>query len=100
MEFLSLSRGHSSWQNVPSGNERGETSVFIGYNLTFFSIRVTRGARGWCLGVLNATKNIPVCTCSKLKIIIEKTHQTTQTVQPFEYVKVGYFSMTDKSRKQ
>ena len=27
MEFLSLSRRLSSWQNVPSGEEKGETAV-------------------------------------------------------------------------
>ena len=33
MAFLSLSRRRSSLQNVPSGEERGETDVFAGYNL-------------------------------------------------------------------
>ena len=31
MEFLPLSRRHSSARNVPSGKERGETDVFAGY---------------------------------------------------------------------
>ena len=31
MEFLSLSRGHSSSWNAPSGEERGEMDVFAGY---------------------------------------------------------------------
>ena len=31
MEFLSLSRRRSSARNVPSGEERGETDVFAGY---------------------------------------------------------------------
>ena len=31
MEFLSLSRRHSSLQNIPSDEERGETAVFAGY---------------------------------------------------------------------
>ena len=31
MEFLSLSRRHSSLQNIPSDEERGETAVFVGY---------------------------------------------------------------------
>ena len=31
MEFLSLSRRHSSARNVPSGEERGVTNVFAGY---------------------------------------------------------------------
>ena len=31
MEFLSLSRRRSSWRNVPSSEERGETDVFAGY---------------------------------------------------------------------
>ena len=31
MEFLSLSRRHSSARNVPIGEERGETDVFAGY---------------------------------------------------------------------
>ena len=33
MEFLSLSRRRSSSRNVPSGEERGETDVFAGYDL-------------------------------------------------------------------
>ena len=32
MEFLSLSRRRSSARNVPTGEERGETDVFAGYN--------------------------------------------------------------------
>ena len=32
MEFLSLSRRRSSARNVPSGEQRGETDVFAGYN--------------------------------------------------------------------
>ena len=35
MEFLLLSRRHSSVRNVPSGEERGETDVFAGYVWTF-----------------------------------------------------------------
>ena len=31
MEFLSLSRRHSSLQNIPRDEERGETAVFAGY---------------------------------------------------------------------
>ena len=31
MEFLPLSRRHSSSRNVPSSEERGETDVFTGY---------------------------------------------------------------------
>ena len=31
MEFLLLSRRHSSWQNVPVGQELGEMAVFAGY---------------------------------------------------------------------
>ena len=31
MEFLPLSRRRSSSQNVPGGEERGETDVFAGY---------------------------------------------------------------------
>ena len=31
MEFLSLRRRRSSWQNVPSGEEEGETAVFAGW---------------------------------------------------------------------
>ena len=31
MEFLSLSRRRSSARNVPGGEERGETDVFVGY---------------------------------------------------------------------
>ena len=30
VEFLLLSRRPSSWQNVPSGKEQGETPVFAG----------------------------------------------------------------------
>ena len=33
MKFLSLSRRHSSLQNIPSGEERGETAVSAGYPL-------------------------------------------------------------------
>ena len=33
MEFLSLSRRRSSARNVPSGEERGETDVFAGYDI-------------------------------------------------------------------
>jgi len=33
MEFLTLSRRHSSLQNIPSGEERGKTAVFAGYPL-------------------------------------------------------------------
>ena len=33
MEFLLLSRRRSSARNVPSGEERGETDVFAGYNI-------------------------------------------------------------------
>ena len=36
MEFLSLSRRRSSSRNVPSGEERGETAVFAGYDRTCF----------------------------------------------------------------
>ena len=32
MEFMSLSRRRSSQWNVPSGEQRGETDVFAGYN--------------------------------------------------------------------
>ena len=31
IEFLSLSRRRSSWRNVASGEERGETAVLAGY---------------------------------------------------------------------
>ena len=34
MEFLSLSRRRSSARNVPSDEERGETDVFAGYQIT------------------------------------------------------------------
>ena len=36
LEFLSLSRRRSSSRNVPSGEERGETAVFAGYDRTCF----------------------------------------------------------------
>ena len=36
MQFLSLSRRHSSARNVPSGEERGETDVFAGLRLVGF----------------------------------------------------------------
>ena len=32
MEFMSLSRRRSFARNVPSGEERGETNVFAGYD--------------------------------------------------------------------
>ena len=32
MEFLSLSRRRSSSRNVPSGEERGDTAAFVGYD--------------------------------------------------------------------
>ena len=32
MEFLSLRRRRSTWRNVPSDEEQGETAVFAGYN--------------------------------------------------------------------
>ena len=38
MEFLSLSRRRSSTQNVPSGEEQGETDVFAGYSLYFHEL--------------------------------------------------------------
>ena len=34
MEFVSLSRRRSSARNVPGGEERGETDVFAGYDLS------------------------------------------------------------------
>ena len=36
MEFLSLSRRRSSVQNVPRGEERGETDVFTGYTNYYY----------------------------------------------------------------
>ena len=36
MEFLSLSHRHSSVQNVPSSEERGETDVFTGYTNYYY----------------------------------------------------------------
>ena len=38
MEFLLLRRRHSSVQNVPSGEERGETAVFAGYLVAEFAL--------------------------------------------------------------
>ena len=38
MELLSLSRRRSSTQNVPSGEERGETDVYAGYSLYFHEL--------------------------------------------------------------
>ena len=38
MEFLSLSRRPSSARNVPSGEERGETDVFAGYNVSSINV--------------------------------------------------------------
>ena len=40
MEFLSLSSRRSSLRNVPSGEERGKTDVFVGYCLPDFEKRV------------------------------------------------------------
>ena len=34
MEFLSLRRRRSSWQNVPSGEEQGETAILAVYKLS------------------------------------------------------------------
>ena len=54
MEFLSLSRRHSSARNVPSGEERGETDVFAGYitadqrDVFFFYLAVIAYANSTC----------------------------------------------------
>ena len=43
MEFLSLSRRRFSAQNIPSGEEQGETDVFAGY-LPYVSTLSEKGA--------------------------------------------------------
>ena len=48
MEFLSLSRRCSSVQNVPSGEERGETDVFAGWLDSFLS-------SSWFTATINTT---------------------------------------------
>ena len=49
MEFLSLSLRRSSWQNVPGGEELGETAVFTGYYNT--SPKVAQGIKVFKLTV-------------------------------------------------
>ena len=50
MEFLSLSRRHSSARNVPNGEERGETDVFTGYHrliIWIILMSLTVGEKTW-----------------------------------------------------
>ena len=50
MEFLSLSRRHSSARNVPNGEERGETDVFAGYHrliIWIILMSLTVGEKTW-----------------------------------------------------
>ena len=52
MEFLLLSRRRFSARNVPSGEERGETDVFAGYDiLGFFKLKTQEIPRVFLLAV-------------------------------------------------